>query len=247
MLDAPPFRTLLLGPVRRGLGGLIGLLLLSVAAAPSLQAQSLEVGLQSGASFSTFRGNTAVVRRGTFYDVQWRTDAQVAGFVGIPLNDVIRLRPELRYLRKGANVEGSRAFSPSGGGEQVPLQETYRFSYLQLPVLLEARLPVTNRLQASVLLGPGVGLTVGTDIAEDPNSQTETIPESAVRDWDLTAITGLEAGYTLGSRGRLLLGANYGLGLSALTSNDDAAVEQGKEADIQSDAITVSLGYAYSF
>lgn len=232
----------------RAWGGLVGLLLLLVGAGTSpVRAQSLEVGLRAGTSFSTFRGNTEVLRRGTSYTLKWRTGVQVAGHVGVPLNDVLRLRPELRFAQKGAIVEGTRPFSPPGTGGDAAIREPYRLSYLQLPVLLEARLPVGERVQASLLLGPAAALTLGTEIDAAPASQTETIPESAVRDVAVGVSGGLELGYTLGPAGRVTLGTHYDVGLSALTDNDDAAVERGKEADVRNEAVVVSLGYTYSF
>ncbi len=97
-----------------------------------VQAQGLEAGLRTGSSFSTFRGNTEVVRRGTAYDLQRRSGIQTAGFVAVPLTDVLRLRPELKYVQKGAIVEDTRAFTPTGmegmDTQALELREPYRLS-----------------------------------------------------------------------------------------------------------------------
>lgn len=227
--------------------GLLGLLLMVGLGTSSLRAQGLEAGLRSGVSASTFRGNTEVLRRGTAYDLRWRTALQGAVFVGVPLNDVLRLRPELRFAQKGATVEGTRAFSPPGTIGPPTIEEEYHLSYLQLPVLAEARLPMTNRLDASVVLGPAVALTMQSDLSPDPSNETETIPESAVRDVEVSVAGGLELGYRLGPAGRVVLGTRYDLGLSTVATNDETAVERGKEGDIRNDALTLSLGYTYSF
>jgi hypothetical protein len=227
--------------------GLVCLLLTLVSGMGALRAQGLEAGLRSGVSLSTFRGNTEVLRRGTAYDLRWRTGLQVAGFVGVPLNDVIRLRPELRFAQKGATVEGTRAFSPPGTIGPPTIEEEYHLSYLQLPVLAEARLPMADRLDASVVLGPAIALTLGHEISPDPSNETETIPESAVRDVEVSVAGGLELGYRLGPAGRVVLGTRYDLGLSTVATNDETAVERGKEGDIRNDALTLSLGYRYSF
>lgn len=247
MLDYSSSRSSVVAAVLAHSIGLACLLLAIVPGTNALRAQGVEAGLQSGASFSTLRGNTEVLRRGTAYNLRWRTGLQVAGFVGVPLNDVLRLRPELRFAQKGAGVEGTREFSPPGTIAPPTVEEEYHFSYLQLPVLTEGRLPVADRLDASILLGPAVAFTLGSDISPDPSNETETIPESAVRDVMVSVVGGLELGYRLGPAGRVVLGTRYDLGLSTVATNDETAVERGKEGDIRNDAVTLSLGYTYSF
>lgn len=228
---------------------LICALLLWAAAAPigapTASAQPVEIGLRAGQTVSTFQGNTGAVTRGGALDAGSRRGLHVAGFVSIPLNDVFALRPELMYVQKGASVDDTRAFGTGPGGP-IAVREDYKFSYLQLPLLLEARLPVGRAVRAHLLLGPSIGANLQAHIERNEEVVTEAIPESEVHAVEVGVTTGLELGYRLGEAGTAVLGAHYDLGINQVIMDDRAAARKGKEAEFRNGALTLSLGYRFS-
>jgi hypothetical protein len=230
----------------RHYGLLLAALLFFVPTAVHAQdAQDLEVGVQAGGSLATFHGNTGAITRGGAIDHQRREGLFVGGYVSIPFTPVLSFRPGLTYVQKGASVDDTRAFGV-GSSDPIRVEESYKFSYLQLPLLLEARFPVAGAFHSSVLLGPSVGVNVQKSIERNEDVQTEAIPESEVNPLELGVVGGVELGYNLGGAGTVTLGTQYDIGVNQIIPNDDAAAEKGKEAEFRNGAFTVSLGYRFS-
>ena len=208
-------------------------------------AQPVDVGLRAGQTVSTFQGNTGAVTRGGALDAGSRRGIHVSGFVSIPLNDVFALRPELMYVQKGASVDDTRAFGTGPGGP-IAVREDYEFSYVQLPLLLEVRIPVGGSLQSHLLLGPSIGANLQANIERNEDVVTEAIPESEVHAFEVGVTTGLELGYRIGGTGIATVGAHYDLSINQVIMDDNAAARKGKEAEFRNGAFTLSLGYRFS-
>ena len=220
------------------------LLFFAPTAADAQNTQGLEVGFQAGGALSTFHGNTGAITRGGSLDYQRREGFHAGAFVSIPLNAVLSVRPGLTYVQKGASVDDTRPFGVDA--DPIDVQESYEFSYLQLPLLLEARLPTGRSFQSYLVLGPSVGVNVQKNIERNEDVQTEAIPESEVNPLEVGFIGGFEFGYEVRDLGTVTLGAHYDLGLNQIISDDEAAAEKGKEAEFRNGALTLSLGYRFS-
>jgi hypothetical protein len=221
------------------------LLFFAPTAADAQNTQDLEVGFKAGGALSTFHGNTGAITRGGSLDYQRREGFHAGAFVSIPLNAVLSVRPGLTYVQKGASVDDTRAFGVDSS-PPIDVQESYEFSYLQLPLLLEARLPTGRSFQSYLVLGPSVGVNVQKNIERNEDVQTEAIPESEVNPLEVGFIGGFEFGYEVRDLGTVTLGANYDLGLNQIIPDDEAAAEKGKEAEFRNGALTLSLGYRFS-
>jgi len=208
-------------------------------------AQPVDIGLRAGRTVSTFQGNTGAITRGGALDAQSRQGFHISGFVSIPLNDVFALRPELTYVQKGASVNDTRAFGTGPDGP-VKVREDYRFSYLQLPLLLEARIPIGRAFQSYLLLGPSIGANLQANIERNDEVVTEAIPESEVHGFEVGFTTGFEFGYNVGQSGTATLGVHYDLGINQVVMDDNAAARKGKEAEFRNGALTLSLGYRFA-
>lgn len=221
------------------------LLLFAPIAADAQDTQGLEIGVQAGGALSTFHGNTGAITRGGSLDYQRREGFHAGAFVSIPLNTVLSVRPGLTYVQKGASVDDTRPFGV-GSSDPVDVQENYEFSYLQLPVLFETRLPAVRSLQSYLVLGPSVGVNIQKNIERNEDVQTEAIPESEVNTLEVGIIGGVELGYEVRGLGTVTLGAHYDLGVNQIIPDDEAAAEKGKEAEFRNGALTLSLGYRFS-
>ncbi len=220
-------------------------ILLWFAVLANAQAQPVDIGLRAGTTVSTFQGNTGAITRGGALDAESRQGLHVSGFVSIPLNDIFALRPELMYVQKGASVNDTRAFGTSTDGP-VDVREDYRFSYLQLPLLLEVRIPTGRSFQSHLVLGPSIGANLQANIDRNEDVVTEAIPESEVHAVEVGFTTGFEFGYRMGEAGVATLGAHYDLGINQVIMNDAAAARKGKEAEFRNGALTLSVGYRFA-
>lgn len=221
------------------------LLLIAGWAPPGAFAQGMDVGLRAGSTISTFEGNTGAVTRGGALEHQSRRGLHLSGFIAFPLNDVFALRPELMYVQKGASVDDTRAFGTGPTGP-IRVQEEYNFSYLQIPFLLEARIPLSGAFQSNLVMGPSVGFNLQANIERNEEVMTEAIPESEVHAIEVGMTTGFELGYRVGNLGLATVGIHYELGLNQVVMDDTAAARKGKEAEFRNGSVLISLGYRFS-
>lgn len=125
---------------------LMGLILAAAGLAPAVWAQGVptppvQLGLEAGANFSNFIGDSA--------DIGTLTDKRLGfiggGYLSINLSPSFAIRPEVLYEQKGAQVSGSST--------QLQLD------YVEVPVLLKIGLgtPIIN---PNILLGASVGWNV---------------------------------------------------------------------------------------
>lgn len=223
--------------------------LLCLAALPS---QAQLVGLRGGLSLSTLHGDESALTHIPedqednieFYsgDVGQRRGVHVAGTVTMFLTDWLALQSELQYIQKGATIHVERY--ESCRDPQIYCIPTflerrhlsYRLSYLQLPMLLKARIPV-GFIAVSLLVGPSVGLNLGAELAvksfDVVGLPSVAAPESHSQ---VGLIGGLEISYRLGRAGTLLLDARIHPSLTEIPL-------ERTEASVRSPAAEISLGW----
>lgn len=216
------------------------------------QAQRLEVGLRGGMTLSTLHGDEFAlihIPEGEeneigyyFGNVGQRAGAQLTGVLAVPLTDWLALQSELQYAQKGATITVERYASCGGPRvycipsliEQVHL--SYRLSYLQLPVLLRARIPVLRSLEVGLLAGPSVGLHLRSELATE-TFEVSGLPHVAKPEAhpQLGVAGGVEVSYRLGRGGTLLLDARLHPALTEIP----LAPQDGS---VKSTAFEASLG-----
>jgi hypothetical protein len=150
----------------------------------------------------------AVVAGPTFGNVstdEWETSSKTGFFVGVgtlfPLNETFSVRPFISYTRKGVTYEEG----------SVEGEDTY--DYIEIPVLIAATMPVSERFSLTAGAGPQVAFNL---------SCTEEIPGEAdfdCKDYDnydgstefgLVGTVGVEMPMGDASLG-LGVGVDYGL------------------------------------
>jgi len=197
------------------------------------EAQTVRLGLKGGLTLSTFQGDTNVlVDNASFSSLRRRASYQAGAFAMIRLNEWLDLRPEAYYVQKGAVLEGETLGVPKVTG-------TYRFPYIQIPILVELRIPTEGVVTPSVFLGPvaSFSTTSGVEV-ELPNETRTRNFEDVTSTLDFGAAAGVGLRYRVGDSTMLTLDARYNPGLSDIIS------EQG--VDMRTDSILLSLGYAFS-
>lgn len=197
------------------------------------RAQDLRVGLKGGLSLSTFQGDTQVlVDNVDFSSLRRRASYQVGGFASIRLSERFHLRPELYYIQKGAVLEGENL-----GVSEVT--GTYRFAYIQAPLLLGVRIPTDGTVTPSFYLGPSVSFSTvsGVEVTVPDETRTRNF-DSVTETLDIGGIAGASLRYQFSGAKSLIFDVRYNPGFSDILSEDNVSM--------RTDSINLSLGYAFS-
>jgi hypothetical protein len=166
------------------------LILSVIAAAPASAATKLNFGLKAGLSMSNVRwtdddGTEKALFQPTF-----------GGFVLVPLNSMLAVQPEVNYIVMGESWDTEEG------------TVTEKFTYLQIPILLRARLMKEGKIVPVVFAGPAVSFLMSV-------SETGAIVD--IKDYfkstDIGAIIGAGGELAVGKM-KVLLDLRYVMGLT---------------------------------
>ena len=109
--------------------------------ASAQRAGDMTIGILAGVNYAT------VEQDPEFGDVEFehRLGLLAGGFLDVALNDVFSIEPEVLYSQKGAEVEGT--------GANSDLEGSFKVDYIEVPLLLKVRVPVSNSGFRPFLLG----------------------------------------------------------------------------------------------
>ena len=213
------------------------LLLTAVAIASSASMQAQVKNLNPGGIYikgGLNLSNISVNSNGTVNDAKTLATFH-AGIVGdIPLLPVLSLQAGLSLNGKGAKTA---YYADNSNQNDNYVKTTFNPLYLELPVNLVFKVPLGDNSRFFIGAGPYVAMGVGgktkTDVKilgvssssnenitfnnDNPTTtQQEDASFNRVRkfDYGVNALAGIETG-------KLLLGVNYGLGLTKINSNGD--------------------------
>ncbi len=172
------------------------------------------IGVELGYTRASFNGNGAG-------DVTLHEGAVAGAYFQVPLDSWLTVRPGIQIASKG----GGTTVVASDSGTRV------RFGldlvYLDVPVLLRARLPSIGGTRL-ILVGGGVpGLQIGcnvdlTNLQGGPltRSKCGDLPVGIFRGWDVELLGGVGFGIPI-ERSELALEARYTQGLRSITDLGD--------------------------
>lgn len=175
-----------------------------------LPAQQLSGGLRVGTSVSTLRtdGPIDMAPAAGFSGGLWLDWALVGGFA---------VQSGVTYLHAGADGTaraGDVLEDPLDPEQRVRL--TFRYTYLQIPLMLAFEPPLRRRVSPRVYAGPYVAFNQDAFVrfgAEDgPLGNAETDPGVNARDYGVGV--GGHLSFDTGTYGRVAVGAEASLGLS---------------------------------
>jgi hypothetical protein len=168
----------------------LALLLSILVAAPASAATKFSFGLKAGLSMSNVRwtdddGLEKALFQPTF-----------GGFVLVPLGSTLALQPEVNYLVMGETWDTEEG------------KVTEKFTFLQIPILLRARLMKEGKFVPIVFAGPAVSFLM---------SASETGVDTDIKEFfkstDIGAIIGAGGEFGVGKM-KVLLDLRYVMGLT---------------------------------
>jgi hypothetical protein len=183
---------------------LLTIALLTVA---SFTFAQLSVGLKGGLNIANFSGDVE--------DASMRLSFHGGGYVNLSISDRLGLQPELLFNSMGSKFEYTESDPDIG---QVDVTETYKLSYISIPVMLMINITDNFNFQ----LGPQISILA--------SAKGKLEVKDGFKSTDLAVNAGLGVNF-----GKINASARYSLGLSSISDNDDADVKNG--------VIQVSLGY----
>jgi hypothetical protein len=185
-----------------------------------VSAQKIGGGIKAGMNIANFHGDDVE-------DSQSKIGFCGGGFVSFSLG-IVAIQPELLYSQKGAKWEEEFL--------DETWRLTYKFNYLEIPVLVKMIIPVQGKVMPNLFLGPYFGFTI-----TDPRGELEvdgtTMEDDleGVKDTDVGVVFGGGLDFVLG-QGKIVFDVRYDLGLTSLD-------EEG--ADVKNNVISFLLGYSF--
>jgi len=216
---------------------------LSVLAVLKADAKPVEYGIKAGMDSTTvsYSGSYGYLGNGDFFNqyIKSRTGMVGGVFVTFPLAGVFSIQPEMLYVQRGwvfeiGDIPMTGADDPTIIGMASAKSEV-RTSFLEVPILAKATLPLAGPVKPSLYAGPSMSIKLGADEKDYLNGQD--ITSLAVRRAQAVAgstskvflhnLKSFGLGLNLGAEvaiGHFLVDARYGVGLMDLyTSSGDVA------------------------
>lgn len=134
-------------------------------------------------------------------DFNSRTEFIMGAFISIKCFKLLAVQPEVYYLNKGVNSTEYSEFTE------------YKFSYLEIPVLLKFKIPIPGNIKPAIFAGPYAAFNINAREIETEYGETdETDLKEFVKKMDYGLVFGGCLEYKLGF-GKLILDIRYNLGL----------------------------------
>ena len=144
----------------------------------------------------------------------------IGGFLTYNINKKFAIQPEIYYSMQGAKLEDSYG------------KTTYKYDYIQVPVLAKVNISMDGSLRPSIFLGPALGVNIRAKHKYENVVEFEDDIEN-VRTTDFGLVFG--AGVNIGSA---TIDARYNLGLTTTDNSED-------ESDVKNSVISIMLGYSF--
>lgn len=162
---------------------------------------------------------------GAVLKTRYKMSIAAGGYANVSLHEWFAIQPELLYTMKGSGREANGVD-----------RGTYDINYIEIPLLLQGRLPVRRNLHVHGLLGPALSFLVDAKI-ENENGEVVSLDEE-LKSTDIGLIFGAGATWRHSRSGAVVIEMRYDLGLSSIDKDDGD--------DVKTRAFTLMLGYQWA-
>jgi len=219
---------------------------LALTIGATAQEKPFTYGVKAGLSLSQLSSGSVENMWGSFDNDA--TDMLAGFFVSAHFNysfgQFFGIQPELSFSMQGGKTPWEYFVWLEYGGDGK-IRQTYRYSYINIPVLFEVK-PITN---LSIFVGPQIGFNIYKSRTTKSEGWSETISGSDFDDYleqggrklnsfDFAAVVGLQ--YAI--LGKYLISARYNIGFSSVigSSTDELSISGGDNRVLQ-------FGIGYQF
>lgn len=197
----------------------------------------VQFGIKGGltiAEMLTGKNETAPVRGSSQTRTNYpRTNINAGIFFSIPLTKILSLQPELLYNNQGST-------SKSANTALTSADETYKFNYVNLPILLKYHTSYGAFLET----GPQLGYLLRARIDEVTLSQSHTARYSVTDQYKRADLGwALGVGYT--SPFNLGIDIRYVLGLTNINNTDGSQTAPIQNGKIRNSGVQIGIFYIF--
>ncbi len=192
-------------------------------------------GIKVGLNLATLTGKGADPDPGE--SKKSRMGFAVGGFLTYSLNNRWAIQPELLYSQKGVKYEQEVLGVPG-----VTFTNITNLTYLDIPILVKANIPMDGSFKPSVFLGPALGILLSAEQEIDFGGGKVAIDVKQF-------MSGIDFGLVFGAGatipvagGKVTFDIRYGLGLTTI---DKQQAGETEAADTKNAVISVLVGYAF--
>lgn len=212
----------------RSLGfGAFFMVLIAFTAPPAtgqMDGVDIEPGVRAGVSFMTLGGDDAPD------DLNRRIGFSAGAFVQLDFAGPFALQPELLYVQKGAEQEGTT------------ITRTFKLDYIEIPVLVKFQLPLGGPFSPNLFAGPSIDFSASAEFEDEAGGQSATNDISdGVSSTEFGLVFGVGGDFGIGAE-TITVDARYGLGL---TSVDDGAFTTDGDASLNNQGFVITAGFAF--
>lgn len=191
---------------------------ISLFAVSPLFAKGMMFGVKGGLNLANLTGSDV-------NNASIKTGIDVGVFLTYDISDIFAVEPELLFSMKGAKSDSA---SVTG---------SWKVNYIEIPILLKAKLPTDGKIKPCIYVGPGIGFLMSSKISDDIEIDMKDFTKST----DITLIAGAGVSYMM-EKGALSFEARYEVGLSTIAKTPIGTAPDYKTSDI---AILVGYGFAF--
>ncbi len=177
----------------------------------SVSAWSMDIGIKAGVSVANVFG-------GKLFDQKCRAGFCGGLFLTHRFSSVFAIQPEALFVMKGSRH--SEGFGPNA------LYEVMSIEYMELPLLVRIRLPVSKSLDVHLLAGPSLAFNIRARVNSVIGGRSEEESLDNINGVDYGAVAG--AGVDIPVRtGKVCLDVRYTFGLSPISNGPGGGVRNG--------------------
>lgn len=187
-------------------------------------AQGQTIGFKAGLNLSNL---TNV--KSEYFNLGTKAGMLVGIFYRHDLSDTIAIQPELYYSMKGVGDSGTY------NGNEWSVK--FKIDYLDFPILVKYRFPVSGKVEPNLFMGPylSIKLNAKTEMRLNDESVSEDVEDIRKLDFGFTFGAGID--YEVG-KGRIVLDARYSFGLVDVST-------EGLEKKTLHRVFSLMLGYCF--
>ncbi|WP_077923266.1 porin family protein [Spirosoma sp. 209] len=201
-----------------------------IAMSALMAQQRFSAGPRVGVNYSTFAGDAA--------GFSFRPGLVAGGFLMYSSLNHFGISVDALYSQKGGNYSATINLPVVG-----PTTTTYkqRVNYLEIPVALRYFLTLNGNFRPNIYFGPALGFKLNAEQTSETvqNAAFPAVDNSdQFRSVDLGGLAGFQLNFPgFGARQRFLIDARYTYGLSDITIDNNARINNS--------AFTLTLGYGF--
>jgi hypothetical protein len=181
-----------------------------ICAAPA-SAGNTDIGIRAGVSFANVFG-------GKIFDQKSRAGFCGGLFLTHSFSSIFAIQPEVLFVMKGSRH--SEGFGPNS------LYEVMSIEYMEIPLLVRVRLPVSKSFDAHLLAGPALDFNIRARVNSVIGGRTEEESLDNINGVDYGVVAG--AGLDIPVKvGKISLDIRYTFGLSSISKGPGGGIRNG--------------------